>query len=82
VTLTRGVRTPPWISRRDHSFNRYVKSFSISLGLIFGVGVYLAMRLTCYLHVVHGVSIYSREAKSSPLYLDHFYRTLIIAINK
>jgi hypothetical protein len=31
---------------------------------------------------VHGVSIYSREAKSSPLYLDHFYRTLIIAINK
>jgi hypothetical protein len=70
------------MSRRDHPSNRYVKSFSIDLGLIFGVGVCLAMRLTCYLHAVHGVSIYSGEAKSNPLYLDRFHKTLIIAISK
>jgi hypothetical protein len=70
------------MSRRDHPSDRYIKSFSIDLDLIFGVSVYLAMRLTCYLHVMHDVSIYSKEAKSSPLYLDYFYKTLIIAINK
>jgi hypothetical protein len=54
----------------------------MNLSLIFGVDVYLVMRLTCYLYVMHDVNIYSKEAKSSSLYLNYFHRTLIIAINK